>query len=78
MILPDHLSTPLHFLIAFAIPLNLIIKVVLAYYFIAFETNLENVKVNMELEALNLTIVSLIIFSNALISSNHLLKVVTS
>jgi hypothetical protein len=46
----------------------------LAYYIIAFERNLKNVKVNMELEALNLRIVSLIIFSNALISSDHLLK----
>ena len=56
MILPNPLSTPLHFSIAFSIPLNLILKVMLASYFIAFKRNLENVKVNMELEALNLTI----------------------
>jgi hypothetical protein len=74
MILPNPLPAPLHFPIAFLIHLDLIIKVVLAYYIITFERNLKNVKVNMELEALNLRIVSLIIFSNALISSDHLLK----
>jgi predicted DNA-binding transcriptional regulator len=74
MILPNPLSAPLHFPIAFSIPLDLIIKVVLAYYIIAFEKNLKNVKVNIELEALNLRIVSLVIFSNALVSSDHLLK----
>ena len=74
MILPNPISAPLHFPIAFLIRHDLIIKVMLTYNIIAFERNLENVKVNKELEALNLGIVSFIIFFNALISSDHLLK----